>query len=395
MVVGAARMRRTLGLVVAIGARPATAARMLVLHAALVGVLGSVIGVFGGVVATQVIRGVIAVSGLTKAAGDTARAWSVPPWWVLVALLIIGIVLAVLAALPAVITALKRSPVDAIADRATTSAISHPNHTRKETRKGAISGTILTVLGAVACLLVPVAPAGVLVAAFGVGALCIGAILLVPMLLRVIAVTVRVLPRAVMMRTAAREATRNLARTAPAVCTVLMCIAGVGALVTITGTVQANSERTDTAMVAPGMVEIGVNTPINDTVDKHIVDAVVGRLRDSGMVHDVADVYSLDGVVVDALPVPGAACPDGEDVSVVSATDPGASVTCVPQDVAYRPGLKFPSFIGNQVAVMTPQAMRFTGLPGADRAADVLSQGGVVVNNATRIADDGTVALKV
>lgn len=182
---------------------------------------------------------------------------------------------------------------------------------------------------------------------------------------------------------------------ASTVLAVLGCVAAMVVLVTFAGSLQANIARQTTSMTAPGMVSIGMRTPVNNEVDQRIVHAVVDRLRAQGKLKATADVYSLDNGTpwIEAEPAPGRACRRDEAVSIPAATDPKAPFRCVPAEVGYQPNLTFPTLVVSSVSVLTPEAMRLTGLPDAERAATVLANGGVVVSDATRLRPDGTVSL--
>src|SRR5690606_20069507 len=84
-------------------------------------------------------------------------------------------------------------------------------------------------------------------------------------------------------------------------------------------------------------------------------------------------------------------CPEGQFPDTASAIAVGAPLRCVEWDRAYVPGVAVPWWGGSDVYVMAGDAMRASGLAGADEAAIVLDRGGAVVNNAALLADNGTV----
>lgn len=381
LTVGAARMRRHSALVVAAGARMREAASVHLLSGLTVGIVGSVLGIGSALLALPVLR------ALTP-----APHWGDVPVWVIVALLLLGITVPTIAAIPAAISTGRRSPIDALEDRPSDAHTRHPMLSR------ALTGTaiLLSVVGALLAVGGSFLPAQLSLFAVIVGLLflTIGMVLLTPTLLRTLPPLLRFLPRAVLVHAAARDACRALSRSVPAVCTVMVCMMGVSIVAVLAGTTQANSERVNTSMVAPGMFTIGMDTPINNDVDQRIIHSVLTQLKSEGRVKDFADVYSLGGGnIVEARYRDGFTCPPEDGVSVMSATDPNTPPECVPIELAYNPGLKFPTWVGKQVAVLSPEAMRLTHLPGADNAARVLENGGVVVNNATQISDDQTVNL--
>ena len=277
-------------------------------------------------------------------------------------------------------------------------ASKRPGSTRGSVPGGVLAAVLLGA-GAAMALASSALPTALTAAGLISGLLAIGAgtVLAAPGIFDVLAGMLRLLPRAAMARAAARDSTRNLGRTAPAVLTVIGCTAAVAAMSGIAGSWQANDELMRPSMVAQGRAQIGMQTPVSDQVDQAIIGSVLETLAAEGLVTDHHPVYGLSerGLWIEASPAPGRACPDGQGPSPRSATDPDAPLDCVPSEESFTPGLTFPSWLGNQVSILEPAAMRATGLPGADRAAQVLADGGAIVNDATRVADDGTVQLRM
>lgn len=384
LTVGEERMRRALGLVVAIGARPRDAGAMFLLQGAVVGLTGSLLGLLVGFAALPLLR----------RGADSAQleVMGPPPWWGAVGLLTAGIVLAVLASVPPARQVALADPVDALADR-------RPRGSDSAWRSRIATGVgvMLMTGGGVLALLASVVPAmlALVVLLVGLLALGLGSALVVPALIRLVGRALGAVPGATMARAAARDASRHLGRTAPAVVTVLACTAAVTLLATVVGSWQASERATSTSMVAPGRLMVGMQTPISEDVDRAIIGSVLADLEADGMVASHEPVYSMEvgSGWLEPLPAPGMGCGREEAPSFRSFTEPGAPLECEPWDQAYHPGLSFPTWLGNQVTVLEPSALRATGLPGAEEAAEVLADGGVVVNDATRVGEDGLVEL--
>ena len=310
-VVGAGRMRRSFGVMVATGARPRRAGTVFLFQALLLGLFGGAFGISGGLVAS-----LLTVHRL-------------PPLLAILAALILTLAVALLASLPAARAVTRLDPVDALADR----------------RRLAGGGRRRPLPG----FLPP------------------------------------------MVRLAARDAGRHPARTIPALAAVIGCTASLTALSILVGSAQSNGHDTSTAMVAPGRATMGITTPVSNDVDHAIITAVLADMpvADHGSLWSVG----MGGPLIEAAP--REECGVDEGHSVRSALDPSAPIECVRWDRAWSPGLRFPTWVGNQVTIMDPATLRMTGIPGADEAADALADGAVIINNAARLQTDGTVQLRV
>ncbi|MBM7499451.1 ABC transporter permease [Brachybacterium muris] len=386
LTVGAERMRRALGLVVAIGARPRDAGAMFLLQGAVLGMIGSLLGLLVALAALPLLR---------RLAAEVSYTGMGPvPWWGAVGLLAAGTALAVLASVPPARRVATADPVDALADRRPT-----VSDTPWRSRLITGIGVLLVTGGGVLALLASIAPASIalLVLLVGLLMLGLGTVIVVPTLIHLVGRVLGTAPGATMARAAAQDATRHLGRTAPAVIAVLACTASVALLTTVVGSRQSSELAAATSMITPGRAMIGMQTPISEEVDRAIIGSVLAELEADGLIRAHAPVYSMrdPGTWLEAAPAPGRACGTDEGPSFRSATEPGAPLECVPWDDAYHPGLSFPTWLGNQVTVLEPEAMRATGIPGAERAAQVLADGGVIVSDATRVGEDGLVDLRM
>lgn len=382
LTIGAERQRRTMALMIAQGARPRDVARIHLGQGAVLGLLGSALAVLLALTGIPVLRTL-----LTSELGPT---FGPLPWYLPVCLLIVGPLLGVGASLPPAIATARIDPVAALAARRPAAG------TRRRSPAAVLAAGAIATAGATILLLAPSLPAPLSGVALLPGSLLLllGALMMLPGLFGLAGALGDVLPGATMLRVAARDAYRHLSRTVPAASAVLACTATLVLMSTATASFQASRDLEEVSMVAPGRATIGMQTPINDEVDRSLIASVLTHLKDEGVVAEHVPVLSsADGTWLEPVPAPGMACPPGEGPTTTSAIDPDAPLRCVPEEDAYQPGLTFPSWIGTQLTVMAPGDLRATGLDGAEEAAEVLAAGGAVVNDATRVSDDGTVEL--
>lgn len=345
---GAQRLRRSIGAAAAQGADARALGALFVLQGAVLGIIGAGIGILTGVV----LRMLLAPWHLSL----TGTELGAIPWWAPLLLLAAAALLGATATAPAAISAARSDPVDAIAGRPARAESTQHTWLRD-------------------------------------------AILLVPACLRIVSLLVVRLPgRALAVpRAATRDAARSRARTAPAAAGIFASTLLLTVLAIHLGTIDTSTRDEVPAPVAPGGAVMSIRTPISDTADQAIIASVVAHLEDEAIATGSAPVYSAawEGFMLEALPQPGMTCDLNEAPNFRAALEPGAPFYCEPFPHGFRPGVGFPSWIGNQIYVITPEAMRATGLPGADEAAAVLSRGGAVVNDATRLQTDGTVDLQL
>lgn len=382
LAVGAERQRRTLGLAIAVGARPREAAAIQLLQGALLGVVGAVAGC---------VLGVITVAALRATELAIVDILGPIPWWAPTLLVVLSMLLGLLTAAAPARRAARLDVVQALADRPSAA----PRAEKGRLRLARV-GVALAILGAAICVLSMLLPGlFTAVALPGLAALTVGTALAAPGLLGLPARLFARLPFGAMPRAAARDVQRHSLRTLPAVLAVIACTSALVLLSTTAASIHRSIAAQSTAMATPGHLLIGMETPVSDAVDEAIIGSVIRELQARGEVTEHQPVRGVDLSTrwIDAAPAPGKECPEQMGPSFTAATDPSAPMECVAWDETYQPGFTFPTWLSSQVVVMTPEAIRATDLPGAEHAAEVLAAGGVIVNDATRVDDHGTVRL--
>ncbi|WP_369796709.1 ABC transporter permease [Cellulomonas sp. URHE0023] len=223
---------RELALLRAVGASPLQVFTSIVLQAAIVGLVGSVLGVLGGLGLVVVLRGVLGSAGMELAGQVPLDAFTI------VVSVLVGTLVSVLAAaLPARRAALV-PPVEALRDEVTVP--------ERSLRRRAIVGAALVLAGVLAvltALLDPTADHAGAVLGYGAGAVVVGVLVASPMLARGI-LRVLAIPfdgwRPV-GRLARGNVTRNPRRTANTAGALMIGMALVGAAAVIAATTQAST----------------------------------------------------------------------------------------------------------------------------------------------------------
>ncbi|MBW3068051.1 FtsX-like permease family protein [Actinomyces sp. 594] len=404
-VVAAEQQRRTLALASATGAAPRQLARTITLQGAAIGCLGGALGAGGGLVAAWAAYRIFepevqALAGL--------------PGWLPV-LAVGGAALAGwLATLAPARRVARMEPVEAL-KHSRPPAVAERRRPRRSRRWRLLGGAIL-LAAAIGCGLaslrapLPVAvpeevppatgmlPGGaavpLLVAALLLGA--VGLIVLAPVALDAAIAVLAKGPLA--LRLAARDAAAHRGRALPVVGAIGVVVALACGQTVYVASSAANYNDTSAVLVAPGRLALGPRVPVSEDFDAAVLADAVSVLQDAGLpVTGSVPVRAMDfrtEVVSHTLrvePPAGARCPEFTEPDVAASLGLADTVTCVPEGQGYNPGITAPWMIGDDVFVMEGQALRATGLDGARDAAQVLEAGGVVVNNATWIDDDGTV----
>lgn len=399
--VSAEQSRRTLGMAAAAGAAPADLRRTLTAQGLGIGLAGGLLGVALGAAAAVTAVTVLGVG--PEVADPTGRF----PWKVAVAAIFVAVVVGIVATLGPARRAARLPVVDALKDL--------PAQSRRQSRRviTAVAGLVLLIAAAVAgaAALTGAAPSGGYVASGTVpvsSALPL-AMLVLCLLLAVagLLVTVRALlslaSRAAgrlpaVWRLAVRDAADHRSRFLPAASAVLVAVAAASFLTVTTGSSVANQRDQTGEMVAAGHLVLGVQVPVSEGFDRLVLADAIDTLADELPVTGNVAIRTTDSdgrLHLGLLPAEGAQCPDGEEPDTASATRPGTSVTCVPYERAYVPGLSVAWWGGTDVYVLDGDALRASGLSGSEEAAAVLDAGGVVVNNAARIGADGTARIAV
>ncbi|MFT3797296.1 FtsX-like permease family protein [Microbacterium sp.] len=397
--VAADEARRMLGLAAVAGATPRDLRRTILAQGGMIGLAGGMLGIAFGLI------GGMLLAALAYPAGDV---WARFPWWAPVT----GIVTAVGVGLVATLGPARRTarlrPVDAVRDRITPSAV----HSRRRWR--AVVGAALplvfliaaTAAGYHAFALAEASPSnasrapgssaplsGFLVA---VAVILFGTALLLGIRV-ILGGIVHGAPRApIALRLALRDAHDHSARVVPAAAGVLVAVLAASAFVVIAGSGTQNSRDTTGQMVADGRFVLGVSVPVSPDFDRLVLADTVRALQTELPIIGTAEIRTtaLNGDAhLSALTAADKSCPTGLVPDVASALDPARTTTCTDPDNGFRPMLSVAWMGGTDVFVLDPAAVRASGLPGADAAASVLANGGVIVNDATKLSRDNTVVV--
>ncbi|PHP53007.1 hypothetical protein BW737_005745 [Actinomyces ruminis] len=406
-VVAAEQQRRTLALASAAGAAPRQLARTITLQGAAIGCLGGVLGAGGGLAAAWAAYRIFqpevqALAGL--------------PWW-LPALAVAGAALAGwLATLAPARRVVRMEPVEAL-KRGNRPADASGPRLRGAGRRWRLLGGLVILAAAIGCGLaslraplptydaaaeIPPTPGllpGGAVVPLLVAALLLGAVglfMLAPVVLDAAARMLAKGPLAV--RLAARDVVAHRGRALPVAGAIGVVTALACGQTVYLASFAANVKDTSTVLVAPGYLALGPRVPVSEDFDAAVLADGVRALQQAGLpVTGSAPVRSVElrsessprSLAIE--PPAASRCPDFTEPDVAAALGLTDTVTCVPEGQGYQPGISAPWMMGDEVFVMDGDALRATGLDGAEEAAEVLEAGGVVVNNATWISTDGKV----
>ncbi|MCL2423043.1 MAG: FtsX-like permease family protein, partial [Micrococcales bacterium] len=286
----------------AVGASPTQVFASIVVQAAVVGLLGSAIGVLLGFALVLALRAVFDQMGMALSGAVPVSAGSI------LTAVTVGVVVSVVSALLPARRAAKIPPVEAMRDQ--TAAADRRSLTRT------IIGAVLTAGGAFAAWWAWAHPSADAVGlAIGAGALgvLVGLLVLgpvlVPAVVRVLAVPLRALRP--MGRLAQGNVVRNPRRTANTAGALTIGMALVGAGAVLAGSAQASIHDMVTQEVRSQFVLTAASIPS-------------GLLRDAEAVDGVADVFAVpwSGALASTSASPGA-----DDFVIINGTDPLMSDT--------------------------------------------------------------------
>ena len=184
----------------------------------------------------------------------------------------------------------------------------------------------------------------------------------------------------------------------PAATAVLVTVTAASFFAVLVGSWVANERDRVGHMVGDGRIVLGARVPVSNTFDRRVLTAAVDVLAQELPVTGHEPVFSIprgSEVYLAALPPEGRSCPGGRlPGHRVFGRDWRTAALCR-LGAGVRPGLSLPWWGGTDVHVLAGDALRASGLAGAEQAAAVLDRGGVVVNNAALLADDGTVRVAI
>ncbi|MFI2753974.1 ABC transporter permease [Cellulomonas sp. P22] len=254
---------REFALLRAVGASPAQVFASILLQAAVVGVIGSALGVVGGLALVEVLRLVLRGAGMNLAGSIPLDAQTVT-----VSLLVGTLVSIVAAYVPARRAALV-PPVEAMRDETTVP--------ERSLRRRAITGSVLGVLGVagvVAAVLRPSADRAPQLLGYGAAGVVLGMVLLSPVIARA-SIGVLAVPFVAALRPIGRLArgnvVRNPRRTANTAGALMIGMALVGAAAVIASSTTASTR----AIVArEATTDFILSTPASGTIPIDAVTAV-------------------------------------------------------------------------------------------------------------------------
>ena len=449
--VSADQSRRVLGLAAASGAAPRDLSRIISSQGLIIGAIGGVLGSALGFALTLAAGPAIgALRGSTPLEILHGFSWGSLP---------MGIVTAIIIGFAATIAPARHvarmHPVDALKDCPTREEIGYgesANGVDTKLRRNPLRllrvavGPILVLVSIVCAALSLTLPLPTL-ADHNPGAVPAGtethmALLVATILLAVIglALSIRTFARwcgkagsqlNIGARLALRDAAEHHRRFVPAACAVLitMCIASY--TLVITGSMVADQRNSTMTMTyGPSGMAIGADVHVSNEFDRAVVSDAIHRLGKETPIRAHYPVYTEDvkrwsklndttevdsdklnaehGYMYAAALLPaGHTCdnptiqeqPDtstwvGQDAA--SALYPNVPIRCVPIDRSYQPTYSniLSRFSGVNL-IMDGNAMRLSGFPNADEAAQVLDAGGVVVGDAGTIDAGGMVRVAI
>ena len=390
--------RRMLGLAAAAGATPSDTKRIVTAQGLVVGLAGGVLG-----------------SALGSAAGIIARnaGTDAPtrfPWWILPLGVAVAAALGIVATWLPARTAARMAPVDALKDRPTVPGKVPASHGRR--RMAGFAGPLLLLAGLVCGVLSLALPmpsvvvtaehsgrgAGggplVMLMVFGLLLAVAGLLLGMKGLVRLggkLASKVPMLPRL-----ALRDAADHSSRFLPAAAGILVSVMAACFLAVGIGSMVANEKDANGSMAANNVFVVGANVPVSADFDRFVLGDAIRKLGGEFPVaghHPIYTVPSDGQLFLGALTPENRTCPEGLEPDAASSVVHGAPLNCVDYSLAHHPGLAVAWWGGTDSYIMGPDALRSSGLPGAEAAATVLEAGGAVVNNAAKLSAEGTVRI--
>lgn len=404
--VAAEASRRMLGLAAAAGATPRDLRRTILFQGGVVGVVGGVVGVALGIMAGTLLAAIVYPTGCV---------WTRFPWWAPVAATAAAAGIGIVATLGPARRVGRLATVDAVRDRVVSTTAAAP------TKRRTIVRLVLVPVALLLAALVAARSAFTVASAYretladlpaearipGSTEPTSGFLVAVAVILFALALLLGIrslliasgllAPHAqITMRLALRDGTDHSSRVVPAAAGVLIAVLAASAFLVVSGSSTQNSRDTTGQMVAAGHLVIGPTVAVTSDFDRLVLADAVGALESELPVVGSVEIQTtaLKGDVhLGALTAADKSCPAGLVPDTASALDPDRETSCTDPDHGFRPMLSVAWMGGTDVFVLDPDAVRASGLPGAEAAASTLEDGGVIVNDATKLSRDGGVEI--
>lgn len=189
------------------------------------------------------------------------------------------------------------------------------------------------------------------------------------------------------------DARRHRSRAWPAAAAVLMVTMVATLLPISVESLHSNDRDSTNVLSPPGHLVAAPKAPVSDAFDAKVLDLGTELVADEVAIQARYRVHSWGYREKQPAALPTQTCPPGQSPNLLSRISRDAAFTCTTRmhDASYL----IPWWLGGQSFVLDPEAIRSSGLPGAEHAADVLATGGVVVNAAFLIDQDDQVRLAI
>ena len=415
LAISAEQSRRTLGLAGAAGATPHDMSRMVraqgLFLSTVGGILGSVLGVAGSVgLGAWLGRNEHVSDGeISRYGADITLAHF--PWWTIPVGITLAVILGGIAALGPARTASRMVPIDALRDR-------RPRHAVGKTRRrltNAVGPALLALAVALGIYVlnapIPAYPTDPYATGYGSApdgsgllVACSGAAMITAA--AGIALSIRALiPRlgrfgrhaSPVWRLALRDTADHPSRTVPAILGVVFSLLAASYVLVYAASMFADYRDGTTTFDWKGTFVVSPTVAISPEFDEVAARSTLAELNIPEVIGSHAILGTGDNTPIYAITLQpkGRECGQFENVHTSSARDLGAPLRCVASmsGAGFNEAVRFGSIFGTAHSpfIVDGDAVRATRLPGAEAAAKILDSGGVLVDNAALVDDDGMV----
>lgn len=419
--ISAEQARRMLGLASAVGATPRDLRRMILSQGLVIGLLGGLVGAVLGFAVSLGFNAWLAARdpdiGFQQENFGASAAVANYPWWTVAASIVIAVLLGLLASLGPARTASRYAPVDAIRDRRP-----RKNSAKSRTVVGIIGFTCVAlslIIGA-ASLMAPIpeypadlefnarfqpgtAPPGTEQLAASVAATVVLAVLGIVLVVYSFLPTIGSLGsgRRPIAKMALRDTADHPSRTVPAVLGVVFSLMAASYLAAYGASQIADSEVRYSSLNWDGTFMVSTSVPVNREFDRAAAGRILLEIQEDHP--QIIGGIPLTGlsrdssVGVEVLPPENKECPKGQFPHVSSSLDVGAEFRCVSQlsMASYNSSIRIGSIFNpwDPPLLMDGSDLEATRLNVPDKAVSILDNGGVLVDDAALIDDNGMVRL--